>query len=197
MLVAWRRDVRRFARTPLPAGTVERLIDLASLAPSVGLSQPWRFVVVEDERRRAAVRENFARANAAALAAQAPGRQALYARLKLAGLEEAPVQFALFADRGAAQGHRLGRLTMPEMTEYSAVAALHTVWLVARAEGIGLGWVSILDPTALALTLDVPRKWKLIGYFCLGYPLREDDRPELERAGWEDRRAGAAFLLRR
>ena len=90
-LLTWRRDVPRFRRDPLPPGAVERLIELAALAPSVGLSQPWRFVVVDDAACRGALRRNFAAANAAALAAQAPERVAQYARLKLAGLDEAPV----------------------------------------------------------------------------------------------------------
>ena len=103
-LLVWRRDVRSFRRDPLPAGTLERLIQLACLAPSVGLSQPWRFVIVEDAVRRAAVRTNFERCNAEALAAQSPQRAAAYARLKLAGLDDAPCQLAVFADRATAQG---------------------------------------------------------------------------------------------
>jgi len=86
---------------------------------------------------------------------------------------------------------------MPEMVDYSAVAAVHTLWLAARAEGIGMGWVSILDPAAVAADLDVPAHWKLIGYFCLGYPEEESALPELERAAWERRRPAEAFLLRR
>jgi len=186
-LFAWRRDVRRFQRTPLPAGTLERLVSLAALAPSVGLSQPWRFVAVDDAARRAHIRSNFAACNAVALAAQASERAALYARLKLAGLDEAPVHLAVFADRGTDQGHGLGRHTMPEMIEYSVVTAVHTLWLAARAEGIGLGWVSILDPVKVAEILAVPPAWKLIGYFCLGYPAIVDDTPELERGNWERR----------
>src|SRR5436305_3415582 len=108
-LLTWRRDVRRFRRDPLPEGTIEGLIGLACRAPSVGLSQPWRFVLVDAPARRAAVRENFTRCNAAALAAQAPDRQQAYARLKLAGLDEAPCQLAVFADRGTGQGEGLGR----------------------------------------------------------------------------------------
>ncbi|MGH7114429.1 MAG: nitroreductase family protein, partial [Stellaceae bacterium] len=114
-LLAWRRDVRRFRPDPLPAGMIERLIELAALAPSVGLSQPWRFVLVDDIARRAAVRADFVAANAAALVAQAPERAVRYAKLKLAGLDEAPCQLAVLADRDTAQGHRLGRHTMPEM----------------------------------------------------------------------------------
>ena len=149
-LLRWRRDVRRFRRDPLPSDAVERLIEIACLAPSVGLSQPWRFVLVDEPGRRAAIRADFAAANAAALAAQAPERAARYARLKLAGLDEAPCHLAVFADPDTEQGHGLGRRTMPEMIEYSAVAAVHTLWLAARAEGIGMGWVSILDPRAVA-----------------------------------------------
>lgn len=196
-LIAWRRDVRRFRRDPLREGAVERLIALAVRAPSVGLSQPWRFVLVDDPARRAAVRQNFCHCNAAALAAQAPERARLYARLKLAGLDEAPVHLAVFADRTTGQGHGLGRATMPETIEFSAVMAAHTLWLAARAEGIGMGWVSILDPAAIAAALEVPPEWRLIGYFCLGYPEAADDGPALERAAWERRRAPAEFLIRR
>lgn len=196
-LIAWRRDVRRFRSDPVPAGTFEQLVGVASMAPSVGLSQPWRFVLVDDPRRRQAVRDNFAAANAEALASYAEERQRLYATLKLAGLDKAPVQFAVFADRDTPQGAGLGRRTMPEMIEYSAVAAMNTLWLAARAEGLGLGWVSILDPAALSALLDVPPAWKFVGYFCLGYAERDELTPELERAGWEHRRPAADFILRR
>src|SRR5208282_561980 len=196
-LLVWRRDVRRFRRDPLPSGTMEALIESACLAPSVGLSQPWRFVIVDDEAIRAAIRRNFATCNAAALAAQSNERAGRYAKLKLAGLEEAPCHFAVFADRGTTQGHGVGRLTMPEMIEYSAVTAVHTIWLVARAQGIGMGWVSILDPKAVAALLDVPVEWKFIGYFCLGYPQLEDTVPELEQMGWEQRRLSSSVVIKR
>jgi 5,6-dimethylbenzimidazole synthase len=181
----------------LPAGALDALIELARFAPSVGLSQPWRFVIVEDGATRAAICKNFAACNAQALAAQQPERAGLYARLKLAGLEEAPGHFAVFADRSTVQGHGLGRHTMPEMIEYSAVTAVHTIWLAARAQGIGMGWVSILDPTAVATILNVPAEWKFIGYFCLGYPLGDDTIPELEQAGWEERRLPSSAIIRR
>jgi 5,6-dimethylbenzimidazole synthase len=196
-LLVWRRDVRRFRRDPLPRGALEALIELACLAPSVGLSEPWRFVVVEDAARRAAIRRNFEACNAQALTAQSRMRAARYARLKLAGLDEAPCQVAVFADRTTPQGHLVGRRTMPEMIEYSAVTAVHTVWLAARAQGIGMGWVSILDPREVATILDVPKAWKFIGYFCLGYPQAADDTPELQRNKWERRRRPASFIIRR
>jgi 5,6-dimethylbenzimidazole synthase len=196
-LLIWRRDVRRFRRDPLPSGTLEALIELACLAPSVGLSQPWRFVIVEDAVARAAIRQNFATSNAQALAAQSGDRAGLYAQLKLAGLDEAPCHLAVFADRATTQGHGLGRRTMPEMIDYSAVTAVHTIWLAARAQGIGMGWVSILDAAAVAAQLDVPADWKFIGYFCLGYPQADDTIPELEQSGWERRRLPASVILRR
>ncbi len=196
-LLIWRRDVRRFRRDPLPNGSLESLIELACLAPSVGLSQPWRFVMVEDAATRAAIRQNFAACNAQALAAQSGDRAGLYAQLKLAGLDEAPCHLAVFADRATTQGHGLGRHTMPEMIDYSAVTAVHTIWLAARAQGIGMGWVSILDAKAVATLLDVPAEWKFIGYFCLGYPQADDTTPELEQSGWERRRLPSSVILRR
>jgi 5,6-dimethylbenzimidazole synthase len=196
-LLKWRRDVRRFKRNPLPEGAIERLIGLACLSPSVGLSEPWRFVIVEDGARRAAIRANFESCNKDALNMQTPDRAALYARLKLAGLDDAPCQIAVFADRATAQGAGLGRLTMPEALDYSVAIAIHTFWLAARAEGIGLGWVSILDPERMAAILDVPPDWTFIGHLCVGYPEADDDRPALERAGWEHRHPAKGVVLYR
>ena len=196
-LFVLRRDVRHFRPEPLPEGTLERLLGLARLAPSVGLSEPWRFVIVADPARRAAVRANFEACNQAALAGYGGERAALYARLKLEGIDVAPVQFAAFSDRATAQGAGLGRQTMPEMAEYSVVAAIHTIWLAARAEGIGLGWVSILDPAAVAAILDVPESWRLVGYFCLGRPEEEGTLPELQRLGWAARAASSQHVLKR
>jgi 5,6-dimethylbenzimidazole synthase len=133
-LLAWRRDVRRFLSRPLPEGTLDRLIGLACLAPSVGLSQPWRFVLVESAERRVAVRQNFLASNAEALGDYRGERAKLYATLKLAGLDEAPVHLGVFAERATEQGQGLGRRTMPEMVDYSVVCAIHSLWLAARAE---------------------------------------------------------------
>jgi len=196
-LMMWRRDVRRFRPEPLPAGALDRLIAIACLAPSVGLSQPWRFVIVDSPPRRRAVLDDFRACNAAALASYQGEQAAHYASLKLAGLAEAPAQLAVFADRATEAGHGLGRRTMPEMTEYSVVAAITAMWLAARAEGIGMGWVSILDPARIATILDVPPSWRLVGYFCLGFPEGQHADPELERAGWEQRRPAESFVLRR
>ena len=196
-LLAWRRDVRRFRRDPLPPGTIERLIGIASLAPSVGLSEPWRFVIIDDQRRRTAIRACFETCNADALERQEPDRASLYARLKLSGLDDAPCQIAVFADRATAQGHGLGRLTMPETLDYSVAIAIHTLWLAARAEGIGVGWVSILDPVRIAEIVEVPRDWTFIGHLCIGYPEEESDTPALQRADWEHRHPAAGTILYR
>ena len=196
-LVLWRRDVRRFRRDPLPPETVEDLLRLATHAPSVGYSQPWRFVLVEDAGRRAAVRDNFAACNAEALSAEKGERAKLYACLKLAGLEDAPVHLAVFCDEETGVGHGLGRRTMPETLRYSVVTAVHTLWLAARAQGIGVGWVSILEPAEVARTLEVPSSWTLVAYLCIGWPQDEQPAPELERKGWEARQDPATSILRR
>jgi len=196
-LVAWRRDVRRFRPDPLSDGLVEKLLAIAHQAPSVGNSQPWRFVLVEGTDARAGVRASFLTANAEALSDYTGDRAGTYARLKLAGLDDAPVQLAVFCDEVTGQGHGLGRRTMPEMLAYSCVCAINTLWLAARAEGIGVGWVSILDPREVTGLLDVPDGWRLVAYLCLGRPLEEHLDPELERAGWQDREGLETRILHR
>ena len=194
-LCAWRRDVRRFRTDPLPEGLLERLLGNLGTAPSVGLSEPWRFMVVESAEARAQLRKNFEAANANALAGYEDKRKALYAGLKLAGLAEAPVILAVFCEEGDAKGEGLGRQTMPEMGRYSVVCAIMQLWLMARAEGVGLGWVSILDPDRAKRDLGAPRDWHLVALLCLGYPEEEHDDPELERAGWEPREGMAARIV--
>ena len=196
-LFTWRRDVRHFKTDPLPAGTLDRLLAIADQAPSVGLSQPWRFVLVEANAARAAIRASFEIHNKAALAGLDGDRASLYATLKLAGLDQAPVHLAVFCDPDPIQGGGLGRQTMPETLDFSTVGATQTLWLAARAEGIGLGWLSILDPQAVSNALDVPHNWRFIAYLCLGYPQQETDIPELERAGWEYRSPLSSRIIRR
>ena len=186
-LFVWRRDVRRFRRDPLPHGAIERLIETVCLSPSVGLSQPWRLVIVEDPSRRRAVIEDFKACNAEALRSYSGERASQYATLKLAGLEEAPGHLAVFADRESHTGHGLGRMTMPETIEYSVVAAICSMWLAARAEGVGVGWVSILEPTLVQRVLEIPKHVTLVAYLCLGYVEAFAAEPDLERAGWERR----------
>lgn len=196
-LLVWRRDVRNFRREPLPDGLIDELLSLAVLAPSVGLSEPWRFVIVDDPGRRSAVIQNFEVANAAAATVYDGERAAHYRRLKLAGLHEAPVHLAVFCETSTSRGAGLGRQSMPEMLAFSVVTAVHTFWLAARAHGVGVGWVSILDPEGVIETLDVPTDWRLIAYLCVGYPTTPDDTPELERCDWERRTDLQQVLLKR
>lgn len=194
-LISWRRDVRRFHTSPVDPATIEHLLDVAQRAPSVGNSQPWRWVGVESQTARDAVRRSFARCNAEALDCLDGERAETYARLKLAGLEAAPVQLAVFCDHATSQGHGLGRRTMPEALDYSVVGMVTTLWIAARAYGLGVGWVSILDPHEIARTLDVPEPWRLVAYLCIGWPVEEHLDPELERHGWQARAATSRRLL--
>ena len=183
-----RRDVRSgFLPDPLPDDLLLRLLGAAHNAPSVGLMQPWRFIVVRSLGTRKAVRELFAQAQQIAAESYAGERAELYRGLKLEGILEAPQNLCIACDPGSEQGHRLGRQSMPETAIYSAVCAVQNLWLAARAEGIGVGWVSILDPEALKQLLGIPQPLVLVAYLCLGYVDGFQPSPELERAGWEQR----------
>jgi 5,6-dimethylbenzimidazole synthase len=196
-LVLWRRDVRRFRREPIDPQLMYSLLELASHAPSVGHCQPWRFVLVESADRRNEVKSSFARANARALENYDGDRRAQYARLKLEGLENAPVHVAVFADEAAEEGSGLGRRTMPETLLYSVVAAIQTLWLAARAEGLGVGWVSILEPEVIHRALEVPPTWTLVAYLCIGWPVEEHLDPELDRHRWQQRLDLERMIFRR
>jgi 5,6-dimethylbenzimidazole synthase len=192
-----RRDVRRFRTEPLPEGLLRALLEAAHQAPSVGLSQPWRFLRIQTPALRAAVVESFLRANEAA-ARRYGGEQAeLYRSLKLAGLREAPEHLLVCAERDPAEGHGLGRATLSATLRDSAVCAIQNLWLAARAHGVGLGWVSILDPEELRGPLGVPEAWEWVAYLCLGWPESEPGTPELERLGWEGRRPLEEVLFSR
>jgi 5,6-dimethylbenzimidazole synthase len=196
-LLEWRRDVRHFRTDPVDDALIARLLRQAMHAPSVGLSQPWRWVVVRSAERRESIRENFAAANASAAAAYRGERAARYGALKLEGLRQAPVHLAVFADESTGTGHGLGRQTMPGTLTWSVVMAVHTLWLAARAEGLGMGWISILDPQPLNRLLDVPEHWIPVAYLCLGWPERESETPLLEESGWEQRLPYETLVLGR
>lgn len=186
-LFRWRRDVRRFRESAVDGELLCHLLRQTNYAPSVGLSQPWRFVNVQSKERRNMVIRSFERCNAEALESYGGETAMSYARLKLEGLREAPVHLAVFADLATKKGRGVGRQTMPETLQYSCVAAIHTFWLAARAAGLGVGWVSILDPDNVLVALDVPPDWALVAYLCVGWPQEEHTDPELERVGWEQR----------
>lgn len=185
-LLAWRRDVRHFRPDPIGEDVVAELLATAQLAPSVGNSQPWRFVRV----RSAALRARLARhvdAEAARAGEAMGARREAYTALKLHGLDRAPEVIAVFCDDGTQIGAGLGAATMPQTREWSVVLAIHTLWLAARARGLGLGWVSIAEPDVLTEMLAVPQGWRFIALLCLGRPERCDVVPELESRGWQAR----------
>lgn len=186
-LMRWRRDVRRFRTDPVDEAVFERCLSAFSLAPSVGLSEPWRLLRVETPQARADAIDNFRTANAQALASYHGERAQLYASLKLSGMQEAPIHLAVFCDEATAKGEGLGAASMPETRAYSVVGAITMFWLALRVEGLGLGWVSILDPDRLCRDLNAPPQWKLIGYLCIGYPEDSSDTPELQSLGWTER----------
>ena len=196
-LLKWRRDVRRFKQEPLPEGALDHLLQLADLAPSVGNSQPWRIVVVDSAEARERIIASFEAENEEAATTYSDDKALAYRQLKLAGLKEAPVHLAIFCDDDPEQGHGLGRLTMPETLAYSTVSMIHTFWLAARAEGVGVGWVSILDPDAVTEALQVDAGWRLVAYLCVGYPEEEHIDPELERARWQARTPLASRVIHR
>lgn len=194
-LMSVRRDVRHFKESPVDPASIEQAVRVASLAPSVGYSQPWRWVRVDDARRRQAVIASHDIANEHAREAVAPERRDEYARLKLSGLREAPVHLAVFCDTTASTGGGLGRQTMPESLHYSVAMAIYGFWLAARALGLGVGWVSILETATVARTLDVPAGWDFIAYLAVGYPAFESGTPELVERGWEHEDTHAARIL--
>lgn len=188
-LMRWRRDVRQFRTDPVDEALVTECLSTLSLAPSVGLSEPWRVIRVKSPSARAAALENYKSANAKALEGYDGDKAALYASLKLSGMQEAPEHIAVFCDDSTIKGAGLGVASMPEMRRYSVVGAITLMWLHARTHGLGIGWVSVLDPVQLSRDLDAPADWTLVAYLCLGWPSDVSLTPELETKGWEARAA--------
>jgi 5,6-dimethylbenzimidazole synthase len=188
--IAERRDVRRgFLPVPLPQELIDRLLAAAHSAPSVGLMQPTRFIVVRSRETRTRVHQAFVEANQQAARVYTGARLDAYSSLKLEGILEAPQNLCVVCEAQSTQGHGLGRQSMPETAIYSTVCAIQNLWLAARAEGVGVGWVSIVSPDALRSILDIPAEVTLVAYLCLGYVDGFGDAPELERQGWERRKA--------
>jgi 5,6-dimethylbenzimidazole synthase len=183
-----RRDVRAdFTADDVPNDVLMRVLDAAHHAPSVGLSQPWRFIVVRAAATRRSVRDAFERANADAAMYDDGARRERYLSLRLQGILEAPVNVCVLCDDDPQRGHGLGRQTMPETARYSTVCAIQNLWLAARVEGLGVGWVSIVDPSALHRILAIPERLSVVAYLCVGYVNAFADEPDLLRDGWEAR----------
>ncbi len=183
-----RRDIRRFRDDPIPEEVLERLLQAAHHAPSVGFSQPWDLVVVSDEETKTEIASIAERAIAAAREGYEEPRRSEFAALKLEGIRESPINICVTCDPTRGAPHVLGRNSMKRTDVYSTCLAVQNLWLAARAEGVGVGWVSVLYPYEVQEVLDIPPHVKPIAYLCLGYP--EDGFPEepvLQQEGWRER----------
>jgi 5,6-dimethylbenzimidazole synthase len=183
-----RRDVRKdFLPDSIPEDTLRRILMAAHHAGSVGYMQPWDFLVIQQVETKQAVKNLFVQANDAAVL-QYQGKKAdLYRGLKLEGIQEAPINICVTCSRERGGSSVLGRATVPETDLYSTCCAIQNLWLAARAEGIGVGWVSILDYDALKKVLGIPQPVWIIAYLCLGHVKTFGDQPDLEKAGWRKR----------
>jgi len=182
-----RRDIRDFRPDPIPPEVLRRILDAAHHAGSVGLMQPWNFLILRSVAVRRRVHEVFQAENARASARYEGDRRSLYESIKLQGILDAPLNLVVTCHRDRKGPHVLGRDSIRDADIYSTCCAVQNLWLAARAEGVGVGWVSILDPATIASILEFPEEVMLVAYLCVGYPVEFADRPLLERVGWETR----------
>ncbi len=182
-----RRDVRAFRPDPIPSETLYRILGAAHHAPSVGLMQPWNFIVIQEADTKARIKDIFLEENEKAAAHYSGPRANLYRSLKLEGIQEAPVNLCVTSDRTRAGPHVLGRNTIVDTDLYSTCCAIENLWLAARVEGIGVGWVSILSHDELRKLLGIPDHIVVVAYLCLGYAQEFFDEPELQRRRWASR----------
>jgi 5,6-dimethylbenzimidazole synthase len=183
-----RRDIRRqFEPTPVPKDILIRILSAAHRAGSVGFMQPWDFIVIEDRETRQNVLDAFLRERDRAAEFYDPQRKELFLSLKLEGILESALNLCITCDRTRGGPHVLGRSSILETDLYSTCCAVQNLWLAARAEGIGVGWVSILDPQELARILGLPDHVVPVAYLCMGYVREFPSGPELELAGWRRR----------
>ncbi|AFL69407.1 5,6-dimethylbenzimidazole synthase [Sulfurospirillum barnesii] len=185
-IILSRRDVRghHFSKTPLERAIVEEILTCAIHAPSVGFSQPWRFLMIENDATKERIYKEFVKQNAKAQALFKS--EALYSRLKLEGIQEAPLNIAVFYKKP--EKTILGQTVQKKMGEYSVVCAIQNLWLSARSHGIGIGWVSILRPKKVKKILNIDKNYALVGYLCVGYVSEFLEKPELETLGWETKK---------
>ncbi len=183
-----RRDVRcEFLPDPVAPEQLWRVLDAAHHAGSVGFSQPWSFLVISDRERRARVRDVFLRETERAAERFPEEKAALYRRIKLEGILEAPINLCVTCDRERHGPEVIGRNTMRQTDIYSTCCAIQNLWLAARAEGLGVGWVSIIDPEEVKRIAGIPANQELVAYLCLGHVREFAEKPDLEKVGWLQR----------
>ena len=186
--ISSRRDVRNFRPDPIPEAVLWRILGAAHQAPSVGMMQPWDFTLVRDRGVRQSIYDHFRAVNERAAEVYSGDRQAGYRALKLQGILDAPLNLLVSCDRRRGGPHVLGRFTMRHMDEYSTCLAVQNLWLAARAEGIGVGWLSLLEPEFIAARLGLPEGVIPVAYLTLGYPVHLPPEPMLQSTGWAERR---------
>jgi len=194
-IILSRRDVRgnRFINKDISKGDLEKILFAGVNAPSVGFSQPWEFVVVKDAAIRNEIRQSFFEENEKAADLFEGKKGDAYTQLKLEGISESALNIAVFYKP---KNHPvLGQTAMKEAGVFSVVCAIQNMWLMARALGVGLGWVSILDPNKVKAILNAPEDRQLIGYLCLGHVDYFYENPELERLKWEKRKTIDEVLI--
>jgi len=180
-----RRDVRKdFIPTPIPNAVLERILNAGHHAPSVGFMQPWDFVLVTEEQTKLAIKKGYEAASLESADKFSDDKKAEYQSFKLEGILEAPLGICVTCDRERNGPVVIGRTIKPEMDLYSTVCAIQNMWLAARAENIGLGWVSIIHDDILRDTLGIPSNIEIVAYLCLGYVSKFQQKPELEEFGW-------------
>lgn len=183
-----RRDVRsQFLPDPVPQAILARLLAAAHRAPSVGYSQPWDFILIDDLATRRDIHAMFSRENARAATNYEGERAELYRSLKLEGILDAPLNLCVTCHRSRGGPHVLGRNSVIDTDLFSACLAVQNLWLAARAEEIGIGWVSIVDSAELARRLRLPEEVYPLAYLCLGYVSEFLAEPELQKKGWRHR----------
>ncbi len=182
--IARRRDIRSFKPDPLPAAVLARILSAAHHAGSVGFSQPWNFIVVDDLEIRRKIHDHVDAERLRAAQGFEGERRARYLSFKLEGILDAPINICVTCDRKRFGPAIIGRNTIYDADIYSTCVAIQNLWLAARAEGVGVGWVSILKPEVLAQILGIPDHVVVVGYMCVGYPVEFASRPLLEAAGW-------------
>lgn len=183
-----RRDTRsEFLDEPIDDEVINRLLDAAHHAPSVGFMQPWDFILINDKRIKQQIKDGFERAHNEAKEMFEGERKEIYKKLKLEGILEAPLGICITCDRRRTGDVVLGRTANLEMDLYSTVCAVQTLWLAARAENLGVGWVSIIHSDTLKEILDIPEHIVPVAYLCIGKVSSFHEKPELETIGWQNR----------
>jgi len=186
-VITERRDVRSYRPDPVPNDVLWRILEAAHRAPSVGFMQPWSFVLLRDPDLRRRIYGHFSEVNVRASEVFADDAKRTYQALKLQGILDAPLNLLVTCDPKRAGEHVLGRFTMPETAEYSTCLAVQNLWLAARAEGLGVGWMSIMEPGVIRGLLGLPEHVVPVAYLTLGYPVHFAERPMLSEVGWRAR----------